>query len=106
MEIGTTIKILRTKAGLQQKALAGRTGFSQNYLSLVENNKREPSISFIRSVASALNVPIEFFLWNEFQPPNSIPNEEKAIVDEIRKLFLELQLLRIQRDNKSNEHVG
>ncbi len=55
MSVGRAVKFARVAAGIKQKDLAGRLDVSPNYLSLVENDKRDPSISFLRNVANPVS---------------------------------------------------
>ncbi len=63
--IGKTIKLLRQFAGLRQGELATMTDVSSNYISLVENQKREPSLKFLQKASEKLDIPISAFFWNE-----------------------------------------
>ena len=67
MNIGSAIQLARTKRKLSQAELAKRANISVSYLSLLERSKRDPPLSTLRQVASALRVPIEilFFLGAE-----------------------------------------
>ena len=58
MNLGRAIKTFRVRAGLNQVQLAERLGSSQNYLSLLEGNKRDPSWKFICRLADELKVPL------------------------------------------------
>jgi transcriptional regulator with XRE-family HTH domain len=57
MTVGESIKSLRAAAGLMQRDLAKRVGISASMLSLVEADKREPSLGVLRSIGRALEVP-------------------------------------------------
>jgi transcriptional regulator with XRE-family HTH domain len=67
MNIGNAIQLARTKRKLSQAELAKRADISVSYLSLLERSKRDPPLSTLRQVASALRMPIEilFFLGAE-----------------------------------------
>lgn len=66
MELSKAIKLMRTASGMKQKEVASKLSITPNYLSLVENGKREPSISFLKKLAALLNVPVAlFFLWEQ-----------------------------------------
>lgn len=67
MNIGQAIKLARSKRQLSQADLAKRAGLSVSYLSLLERNRRDPPLSTINSIASALVMPVEilFFLGSE-----------------------------------------
>lgn len=53
--------------GLSQADLATNAGISVSYLSMLENTKRDPTVSTVQKIANALGVPIEilFFLGAE-----------------------------------------
>lgn len=64
MKLGPTISRLRSARGLKQKELAGRVGITPGYLSQIEHDRREPTLSLVKELASALGVPapVVFFL--------------------------------------------
>ncbi|WP_053582158.1 helix-turn-helix domain-containing protein [Lysinibacillus contaminans] len=53
-DLGTTLKNIRKSKKITQIALAKKAGVSRTYLSDVENNRYNPSISFIKSVSNGL----------------------------------------------------
>lgn len=59
MQLGSTIKRCRTVRAFTLDELAVETGLSKGYLSLVESDQREPSLTAVDSIATALDVPIE-----------------------------------------------
>jgi len=67
MNIGHAIQLARSKRKLSQSELAQRADISVSYLSLLERSKRDPPLSTLKRVSSALGVPIEilFFLGAE-----------------------------------------
>lgn len=67
MNLGKAIQTCRIKRGLSQEALAKRAKISVSYLSMLENSKRDPTLSTVEQITSALNVPVEilFFLGAE-----------------------------------------
>ena len=65
MNLGRAISLCRAQRGINQVELANRAGISVSYLSLLERNERkDPVLSTIQSIAEALHVPtgILFFL--------------------------------------------
>lgn len=98
MKIGQTLKLLRIAAKLKQAALANTLGVTANYLSLVENDHREPSLSFLKKVAEVLDVPLGYLLWvalDEHSSDEAITLREK--MDEL------LSVLTRQRRYASTE---
>ena len=62
MKIGKAIRTVRVRCGFSQQALAKKAGISQGFLSLLEQDVREPSLKMTGGLAAALGVPIELLL--------------------------------------------
>jgi len=86
MSIGRNIKVFRTNAGLKQKELADKLGKQVQYLSAIENDKREPSLSLLRQIADALDVPASNLLWEDEAA------DEGNRVGKLQKLLMELAI--------------
>lgn len=54
--VGRNVKKIREDKGLTQEKFAERSGFSQQYLSSLENGKRNPTVVTIYELAKALGV--------------------------------------------------
>ena len=54
--VGENVRKVRLKRGLTQERFAEKSGFSQQYLSSLENGRRNPSIVTVYELASALGV--------------------------------------------------
>lgn len=67
MNLGNAIQMCRVRKDWNQSELAERAGCSVSYLSMLENSKRDPTLSTVQKIAGALGVPIEilFFLAAE-----------------------------------------
>lgn len=61
-EICKRIKEFRKKQGFTLQQLAHKTGFSQGYLSKVENSKMPPPVSTLIRLANSLNVTVSAIL--------------------------------------------
>jgi repressor LexA len=61
MSFGETLKGLREKAGLSQRELAEKAGVGQKSISWWENGEREPSISNVQKLCTALGVTCDVF---------------------------------------------
>ena len=68
MNIGKTIKVLRTAAGISQKNFAQKLGISSSYLSLIESGEREPSVALLRQISRLLDIPISVFFFQAEDP--------------------------------------
>lgn len=68
MLLGKTLKQIRTAKGISLAALAERTNITKSYLSKIENDKREPSVTSINNVCKALGVPLNIFILLAEEP--------------------------------------
>ena len=94
MNVGQAIKMCRTRRGVSQADLARRAQCSVSYLCLLENNKRDPSLSTLTKVSQALNVPVGilFFLASEH---GELTGMNKELAGELARTALELLSERI-----------
>jgi transcriptional regulator with XRE-family HTH domain len=67
LTIGRRIRRARTAAGLTLDGLAERVGAAASQLSLIENGHREPRLTLLQSIASALQVDLTYLL--DTSPP-------------------------------------
>ena len=91
MGIGHHLKLIRSLRRIQQKELAGRADVSPNYLSLIENERREPTIQLLRKLAKELDVPITFFFLEEVEEEKD--PEKRKLLQRFKELLFELQHL-------------
>jgi ribosome-binding protein aMBF1 (putative translation factor) len=57
--LGQTIRAAREARGLTQAELAARAQVAQAYLSYLEQDQREPSLSIAARIARALEIPLD-----------------------------------------------
>lgn len=64
MKLGNTIKELRKLKHMNQEVLAKKCGITQAYLSLIENDKKEPNLVTLKVISKGLDTPLPliFFL--------------------------------------------
>lgn len=89
MNVGQAIKMCRSRRGLSQAELAQRADCSVSYLSLLENNQRDPTLSTIENIAMALSVPVGilFFLAAD---RSDISGMDKELAGQLARTALEL----------------
>ena len=63
MSIGSTLKLLRTASNLKQSSLAKDLDITANYLSLIENGRKEPSLTFLKRFAKKMDTPLGYLIW-------------------------------------------
>ena len=65
MNIGAKIKNLRVLNGLTQEELASRCELTKGFISQLENNNNEPSISTLQDILTALGTNLKEFFSEE-----------------------------------------
>src|SRR6266571_449407 len=89
--LGQRLRHARRARGLTLAELGARVGRAPSVLSLLENGRREPKLSLIEALASALSVPAAELLRNE--PPSRRAELEIALEEAQRDpVFAELGL--------------
>jgi transcriptional regulator with XRE-family HTH domain len=95
MSIGNAIKLCRAQKKLTQSALADRVKLSPSYLSQLERDLRDPTLSTLKRLAVGLEVPLTILLFLAGE------NDELKFMDkELSKSlsYLMMQLLRGESD--------
>ncbi len=87
--MGQAIKMCRTRRSLSQAELAGLAGCSISYLSMLESNQRDPSLSTLKSIAEALRIPTEilFFLGSDRE---ELAGMDKELSGQLARAALEI----------------
>lgn len=88
MNIGRSIKLIRTAKKITQKQLAVKVGCSPNYLSIVERGDKRPSLDFIENIANALEVPLIEIFALAADEASVQDTDKQEIIKELRKLML------------------
>lgn len=83
MKIGNIIKTERKKRGWSQKQLADRCSITVTYLSLIENDKKEPTVSLLRTLAENLNLPLPILLFMSLDD-DDIPESKKEFFNIVK----------------------
>ena len=64
MKIGKRVRKQRKKLGFTLRELATRTDLTAGFLSQIENDQISPSLNSLQNIATALHVPMFYFLDN------------------------------------------
>lgn len=78
MNVGRAIRLCRVKRGASQGTVARRASCSVSYLSMLENNKRDPTLSTLAKVAQALQIPIGLLFFLAAEREDLGPVDEKT----------------------------
>jgi transcriptional regulator with XRE-family HTH domain len=63
MNIGKAIKLCRVQKGMRQSELSESAKISVAYLSLIENDKRDPNFSVLQAISRSLDVPLSILVF-------------------------------------------
>lgn len=86
MNLGGAIRNFRKKKGLSQIALAKKCSLTQAYLSLIENNKKDPTIPTLQKISSVLEVPVPIFFLGAISPED-IDESKRSFYDQLSPLL-------------------
>ena len=98
MNISKALKLCRTQRSLTKVKLSELSGLSPSYLSLLEQGKRDPNLSTVNSLCTALNIPASIFMFLA-SDSNDLNGINKELAEKISLIALQLMA-----DNP-NEHT-
>jgi transcriptional regulator with XRE-family HTH domain len=73
MHIGKLIRIIRVAENISQQSLAAEAHITQGFYHLVETGKRSPSECVLKSICSALGIPLwQLYFLQSILPQDSL----------------------------------
>ena len=90
MTLGAAIKRLRAAAGWSQKDFAEQLEISPSYLSLIEADRREPTIPLVRRMAEKLGVPAVILFASALKPRTDTEGEAAELLSEVLEKLVEV----------------
>lgn len=61
MNYGRALKLIRSSRNISQRKLGESINIDPSYISLIEKNKRIPTIETLENIVKKLNIPIHLF---------------------------------------------
>lgn len=95
--LGRRVQSERAALGLTQAQVAEKMGISTQYLGLIENGKRIPSIETLVALCYALNAPVEYLLEDSL-PENLFHDREPLPVPGKRRRLTLRQVMGVLRN--------
>lgn len=89
MNIGDALGKVRRLKKMSQGELADLSNLNQSYLSQIENNKKEPNLKTLKSIANALDVPLPLIFLFSLDSSDLQPGK-KELLEIIQPLFSKL----------------
>lgn len=77
--IGYTIREIRKRKEMTMNSLAAGAGVTPSYISQVERNIVEPSVSTLQKIAQTLDAPVSVFFDEPFEEPTIIRAGERPV---------------------------
>jgi transcriptional regulator with XRE-family HTH domain len=96
--------MLRTGKKVSQGDLAQMLGVTAGYLSLVEQDKRAPSLGFLNRVGEYFELPVGFLLLGGKNTKHVEP-EQQRLIDEIRRLMLDYIISRPEKNARKKKRL-
>lgn len=90
--IGEKIRRRRTEMDMSMKVLAEKTGLTSGFISQVERELAEPSITSLRKIAEALGVAV-FYFFTEEKRPGSVVRKDGRQSRNFHKSHITYELL-------------
>lgn len=90
MVAGSIIRLLRIADGKSQTDFAQELRVTRTYLSQVENDRKQPSLAFLRVASERLRVPLVLLVAE-----GNLDTETAGILDELRKILANILAARV-----------
>jgi len=77
MNIGQAIHTVRKKKKLSQEKFSELVGIDQSYLSMIENNKKNPSMKLLEKISQKTNTPLPILLFFSLSEDDVSPQKRE-----------------------------
>ena len=91
MKTGKILKLLRQARGVSQSDLAKSLNISREYLSAIENDKKQAGFSLLNTISNYYNIPLPLLLIEEVKEHKAIYQEMNSILGKLLVLDLKLK---------------
>lgn len=84
IDVGARLRQIRRTKGLSQRDLAAKSGVTNAMISLIENNRSNPSVSMLKRILDGIPLSMSEFFTMEHEPQRQVffqSNELKEIGD-------------------------
>lgn len=95
MNIGHLLKLIRVNKGMTQKQMSNILEISQNYLSLIEGNKKIPSSEKITVFAKKLKISDSALLFASSKAPVELNSKDKKDFERLQQNIISLLLFEL-----------
>jgi len=93
MKISSRVREIRKKNNISEKKLAELSGYSESYISRLENGKAEnPTIKVIERIASVLGEPLKSFINDDDKFFISVINVSRKQLSKKKEFFIKIKI--------------
>lgn len=92
MNLGHLLKLIRTHRGMNQKQMAELLGISQNYLSLIESNKKIPRTELVSEFSKSLNISNDALIFASSDIPSELSSKDQRDFKRLQNNIISLLL--------------
>ena len=78
MDLGNVIRKIRKQKELTQNEFASLCGITQTYLSQIEGNLKEPTLSTLKAISDKLNIPLPILFFLSMTEEDVNPKKRNA----------------------------
>ena len=93
MNFGNAVYMIRKNLNLSQQEFAKIIEIDQSYLSLIENNKKKPSLTLLEKIGSKTNTPFPILMFFSLSA-DDISEEKKQLFNiifpKIKEMILDI----------------
>lgn len=100
MNLGHVLKLIRTHKGMNQTQMSELLEISQNYLSLIESGKKQPSSDRISKIAENLNISSDALIFASSDVPKELSPKEQKDYIRLQKNIISLLLFELTGEMK------
>lgn len=105
MSTSDTIKKIRDQKDLSQEEMATSLNVTANYISLIENDRKNPGMPFLKKVSTTYKIPL-LLLTRDLAVPKATTKREKEILDRVMDLMDDLEDLVFNHEKTSKKVIN
>ena len=98
MNLGQILKLIRTQKGFNQKQMSALLGISQNYLSLIESAKKQPSVDRISEMSKKLGLSSDALIFAASDVPPELSDKDRKNYQQLQKNIISLLLFELTEE--------
>lgn len=99
-DLGTRLKMIRIYSGIKQKDLAEKLDIPASLLSMYEQGKREPTVSFLNLYCKYFDMSLsQLFAYQTSQEKLNEDSENRNLINRLQNILTELEKDKLKLTN-------